>query len=247
MKHNMEKQVIVTGAARGIGKAIAEQFAVKGFHVWLIDILEKEGLHLEKDLKTRGLSCTHVTIDVSKLEDIQSLFHKIELENITLDVIINNAGVSSFHPLDEITIEDWDMIMNTNVRSAFLFSKLGARFLKKGSSIINIASTRANMSEPGSEAYAASKGAIVSLTHALAASLSDMEIRVNAISPGWIQNDKYQQLRTIDHEQHWSKRVGKPEDIARACFFLSSPDNDFITGENLVIDGGMTRKMIYNH
>lgn len=100
--------------------------------------------------------------------------------------------------------------------------------MHKGSSIINIASTRAKMSESGSEAYAAS-------------------IQVNAISPGWIQTENYQELREDDHSQHWSNRVGTPEDIARACLFLADVENDFINAENITIDGGMTRKMIYNH
>jgi len=110
---------------------------------------------------------------------------------------------------------------------------------------VNIASTRAIMSEPNSEAYAASKGGIVALTHALAASFSEYRITVNAISPGWIETGDYSKLRKIDHEQHLSKRVGKPDDIARACLYLTAKENDFVTGVNLIVDGGMTRKMIY--
>lgn len=112
---------------------------------------------------------------------------------------------------------------------------------------MNIASTRAQMSEPNSEAYAATKGGIVAITHALAASLGDDRIKVNCISPGWIETKEYDQLRSVDHEQHLSKRVGKPADIAKACFYLTDPENDFVTGANLVVDGGMTRKMIYEH
>jgi NAD(P)-dependent dehydrogenase (short-subunit alcohol dehydrogenase family) len=115
----------------------------------------------------------------------------------------------------------------------------------KGGAIVNIASTRALMSEPNSEAYAASKGGILSLTHALAVSLAGDHIRVNAISPGWIETGDYGKLRQIDHAQHPAGRVGKPDDIARACLYLCHDENDFITGTNIVIDGGMTRKMIY--
>ena len=111
--------------------------------------------------------------------------------------------------------------------------------------IINICSTRYLMSESGSEAYAASKGGIYSLTHALALSMSKWHITTNSISPGWIQNKDYDQLRKEDHQQHPSQRVGRPEDIARACLFLCNPDNDFINGENITIDGGMTKKMMY--
>jgi NAD(P)-dependent dehydrogenase (short-subunit alcohol dehydrogenase family) len=116
-----------------------------------------------------------------------------------------------------------------------------------GGSIVNIASTRAIMSEPNSEAYAATKGGIVAITHALATSLSEHHITVNAISPGWIETGDYNKLRDIDHEQHLSGRVGKPSDIAKACLYLTDPQNDFVTGINLVVDGGMTRKMIYEH
>jgi NAD(P)-dependent dehydrogenase (short-subunit alcohol dehydrogenase family) len=103
------------------------------------------------------------------------------------------------------------------------------------------------MSEADTEAYAASKGGIVSLTHALAVSLSSHNIRVNCISPGWIETGDYSRLREVDHEQHLSNRVGVPQDIARACYFLADGKNDFINGHNMVIDGGMTKKMIYKH
>lgn len=108
-----------------------------------------------------------------------------------------------------------------------------------------MASTRYLMSEPDSEAYAASKGGIVSLTHALAISLSKYNITVNCISPGWIDTGHYGELRPIDHEQHPSNRVGTPEDIARMCIYLCQPENNFINGQNIIIDGGMTKKMIY--
>lgn len=113
--------------------------------------------------------------------------------------------------------------------------------------MVNIASTRASMSEKNSEAYAASKGGLLALTHAMAVSYAEENITVNCISPGWIHTGDYEKLRDIDHSQHLSGRVGKPEDIARACLFLTQPENNFINGENLVIDGGMTRKMIYEY
>jgi len=114
-----------------------------------------------------------------------------------------------------------------------------------GGAIVNIASTRAFMSEPDSEAYAATKGGIVALTHALAASFSKDNIRVNCISPGWIKTGDYSQLKPSDHSQHFSGRVGKPEDVAEACIYFTKEGNDFINGANIIIDGGMTRKMIY--
>lgn len=117
--------------------------------------------------------------------------------------------------------------------------------MRPGASIINISSTRAFMSEENSEAYAASKGGLLSLTHALAASLSHKQIRVNCISPGWIETKNYKDLKDSEHKQHFAGRVGYPDDIVSACLYLSSKEAGFITGTNLIIDGGMTKKMIY--
>ena len=153
--------------------------------------------------------------------------------------------------LTETSVEDFDQILSINLRPVFITSRLLAIHRKAQDSpqhygrIINICSTRHLMSEPGSEGYAASKGGIYSLTHALALSLAKQHITVNSISPGWIQTQEYELLRPEDHTQHPSGRVGKPEDIARMCLFLCQEENDFINGENITIDGGMTKKMIY--
>lgn len=158
-----------------------------------------------------------------------------------------NAGISKWKSPYDLSIKEWDEIINTNLRSVFLLAREAARSMKKqnGGSIVNIASTRALMSEVNSEAYAASKGGIIALTHALAASFSKDKIQVNCISPGWIETQNYGQLSDTDHSQHFAGRVGKPEDIANACLYLTNPENNFISGTNLIIDGGMTKKMIY--
>ena len=168
-----------------------------------------------------------------------------------IDVIINNVGVGNFKPIIELSVEEFDRSLQINLRSAFITSRLLAihrehQELKNPyGRIINLCSTRYLMSEPGTEAYSASKGGIFSLTHALAISLSKYHITVNSISPGWIENYHYETLTKADHLQHPSIRVGKPDDIARMCLFLCDEKNDFINGENIVIDGGMTRKMMY--
>lgn len=168
-----------------------------------------------------------------------------------IDVIINNAGIGGFSPLTETDVLHFDRIIATNLRPVFITSRALAIFRNKPEGkkrygrIINIASTRYLQSEPGSEGYAASKGGIVSLTHALAISFSDYNITVNCISPGWIQNTDYDKLSLRDHLQHPSGRVGVPEDIANTCLFLANRENSFINGQNIVIDGGMTKKMIY--
>lgn len=244
----LNKTVIVTGAGQGIGKGIALLYAEKGANVVIADIDEIAGSKTVDVIKEKEGNALFVKTDV-KVED--NIIRLMEIANLTfgqIDILINNAGKSVFKSPYELSIEEWDDIINTNLRSVFLASREAAKYMrnnKEGGSIVNIASTRAIMSEPNSEAYAATKGGIVALTHALAASFSADRITVNAISPGWIETGDYSQLRKIDHEQHLSKRVGRPDDIARACLYLTAKENDFVTGINLVVDGGMTRKMIY--
>lgn len=245
----MKLTVIVTGVANGIGKAVAIAYAEAGWNTVLADIDDKQGTSCAFALTQAGHSARFIHCDVSNPDDLTALVEKTIALFSGIHAVINNAGVSEFESPLELTVESWDRVLNTNLRSCFLLSREAAPVMKDshGGSIINIASTRALMSEKNSEAYAASKGGIVALTHALALSLSDFGIRVNCISPGWIKTSDYSSLRDVDHKQHPSRRVGKPGDIARACLFLTDPENDFITGENLVIDGGMTRKMIYEH
>lgn len=243
-----KKTVIVTGGSNGIGRGIAAGYASEGANVIIADVAEGEGRKTAEEICQRGGSGLYIRTDVREEKDIAHLLKMAMDETGRIDILINNAGISSFTPLSEQTAESWDNILNTNLRSVFLCSKLAAPYMAQneaGGAIVNIASSRAIMSEPGSEAYAASKGGIIAITHALAASLSESRITVNAISPGWIETGDYAKLRAEDHLQHFSRRVGKPADIARACLYLTHPDNDFLTGENIVIDGGMTRKMIY--
>lgn len=164
-----------------------------------------------------------------------------------VDVLVHNAGIGIWKSPLELTLEEWDRVMNINLRGAFLCGREAAKAMKLagGGAIVNIASTRALQSEPNSEAYAASKGGILALTHALALSLGPDGIAVNAISPGWIETGDYDALRPADHKQHPAGRVGKPSDVVKACFYLTDPEGGFVTGTNLVVDGGMTRKMNY--
>ncbi|PLR66139.1 SDR family oxidoreductase [Bacillus sp. UMB0893] len=242
----MSRTVIITGGANGIGEELVKQYASLGDTVVFADLDEEKGKRIEADYK----NVRFVQTDVRNIAEIEQLMNEAAGLTGRIDVLINNAGVSRFKSPYELTLEDWDDVINTNLRSTFFCSKEAAKVMRKNSSggfIVNIASTRAAMSEPDSEAYAATKGGIVALTHALAVSLSEDRIKVNCISPGWIETKEYEELRQIDHDQHLSKRVGKPADIAKACFYLTDPENDFVTGLNIVVDGGMTRKMIYEH
>ena len=240
------KRVFITGGAEGIGKAIVEAFCLSGDQVAFCDINETAG---QETAKSTG-SIFH-KIDVSDKDALESCIQRILSEWNDIDIIVNNVGISQFSSITETSVEDFDKILSINLRPVFITSRLLAIHRKEQSSpnpygrIINICSTRYLMSEPGSEGYAASKGGIYSLTHALALSLSEWNITVNSIAPGWIQTHDYDQLQPEDHSQHPSRRVGKPEDIARMCLFLCEENNDFINGENITIDGGMTKKMIY--
>ncbi len=246
MEHKLkDKHAIVTGGANGIGKNIAITLEEAGAKVWVID-KDKEGLaHLRQHYPWIHTTC----LDLSDVDEILKFFRQIEVEWRAADILVNNAGLSFFKPLDKISIEEWDYVINSNLRAAFVCSREFAQMHSQGKygRIIQIASTRHLMSEPGGEAYGASKGGIVSLTHALANSLSGTGITVNCISPGWIHTGDPEKLRKKDHDQHPSGRVGKPSDISSLVMWLCMPENDFINGENIYIDGGMTRKMIYEH
>ncbi|WP_150271900.1 SDR family NAD(P)-dependent oxidoreductase [Paenibacillus tepidiphilus] len=245
-----DKTVIVTGAGHGIGRAVAAAYAAEGAKVVIAEVNEEAGRKAAEEISRDGGTAEFVHCDVSDEEQIIRMV-KFAAERFGhVDILINNAGVANAHTAGfyELTADAWDQVMNTNARGMFLTTREAAKLMRgnpHGGAVINISSTRAYMSEPDTEAYAASKGAIAALTHAMAVTLGPDKITVNCISPGWIETGDYGQLREIDHKQHPSRRVGKPEDIARACLYLTAPGNDFVTGSQLVIDGGMTRKMIY--
>ncbi|AIC95338.1 SDR family NAD(P)-dependent oxidoreductase [Shouchella lehensis] len=238
----MDKRLmVISGGANGIGKEVAKAFA---HNRYIVITMDKEKQDWEHD------QVHAIQVDVTDHEQLQSAIDGIHQQYGSPSVLINNAGVSTFKPFFDLTLNDWNHVLKTNLTSAFLLSQGFAKTMKQrkeSCSIINISSTRAFMSEANSEAYAASKGGITALTHAMAMSLQDTQITVNAIAPGWIHTGDIKQLRDIDHTQHPSNRVGTPRDIAEACLFLAHPNNNFINGETLTIDGGMTRKMIYAH
>lgn len=237
-----DKVIIVTGGANGIGKAIAESFAKLDGQVIILDIDKANGEKLSKEINGVFYYC-----DLRNVKEIEAFFQWLKDNYGKADILINNAGISRLKNFFEITPGEFDDVINTNLRATFLMSQGFAKLNRstKYGRIINISSTRYLMSEPNSEAYAASKGGIVSLTHALALSLAEENITVNCISPGWIETRNYDILRREDHLFHPSKRVGKVTDIANLCVFLCHEDNDFINGENIIVDGGVTKKLIY--
>lgn len=240
------KRVFVTGGANGIGKAIVQSFCHRNHRVAFCDNNEAAGQQTAKETGALFFSA-----DVSHKEALEHCMRQLFENWGDIDILINNAGISEFPEITQTNVEEFDRILSINLRPVFITSRLLAvhrQSLPENNPygrIINICSTRYLMSEPGSEGYAASKGGIYSLTHALSASLAQWHITVNSISPGWIQTHDYDRLRQEDHAQHPSGRVGKPEDIANTCLFLCGDENDFINGENITVDGGMTKKMIY--
>ncbi len=244
---HMGKVALVTGGAGGIGREIVQQYALAGAAVAIVDIDEKAGNQLETELRANVHDALFIRTDISRPEDCETAVAQAVSRFGKIDALVNCAGLGrGAHPR-ELAVDDWDYVLNVNLRAAFLFARLCSAHMKAagGGAIVNIASTRAIMSEPNTEAYAASKGGLLALTHALAASLAPDGIRVNCVSPGWICTEGYEALTEADHTQHFSGRVGTPLDIARACLFLTMDGNEFINGQNIVIDGGMTKKMIY--
>lgn len=241
------RRVLVTGGANGIGLAIARAFLRTGCKVAVMDKDQKSGESLAHD---EGARFYHV--DLSEREELENALSNLFSAWKDLDIVVSNAGISTFQPLEDSDPDMFDRIIDTNLRPTYLIARAWARHRKQypipnsyGGRLITMSSTRHLQSEKGTEGYSASKGAIASLTHSLMMSLAEYGITVNCISPGWIHTGDPEVLTQADHIQHPSGRVGKPEDIARLCIFLSLPDNDFINGADIPVDGGMTRKMIY--
>lgn len=240
------RRVFVTGGASGIGRAIVEAFRKADCRVAFCDIDLKAGA-----ATAQATGAQFHPVDVRNVEALEACMARLLESWGDIDVIVNNVGLGCFVPLVESSVEDFDNVLSLNLRPVFVTSRrLAIHRTNRGGEpsygrIINLCSTRYKQSEAGTEGYAASKGGIASLTHALMMSLSPLGITVNCISPGWIENEAYPAMTDEDHLQHPSRRVGKVEDIARMCLFLALPENDFINGENNIIDGGMTRKMIY--
>jgi len=225
---------LVTGAAHGIGACVAARLAQDGWHV--------VGVDRNPFVPPPGV--TVVVADVSDEAEVARLMDQVAAVEGRLDALVSNAGVMVRKPLRDLTLTEWSAVIGTNLTATFLLARAAERMLRAThGAIVTIASTRAHMSEPDTESYSASKGGLVALTHALAISLGP-DVRANVVSPGWIdvQGEK---LRPEDHAQHPAGRVGRPQDVAAMVTWLLGPESGFVTGAEFIVDGGMTRKMIY--
>ena len=221
------KVAVVTGGANGIGKCVAEEFRRNGASVSVIDIVPGD----------------HFVGDISDKSVLEAFANEVIEQYGKVDYLINNA-LPLMKGISDCTYEEFEYAMAVGVTAPFYLSKLFAPYFSKGGSIINISSSRDRMSQPQTESYTAAKGGIAALTHALAVSFAG-KVRVNSISPGWIDTS-FQEYMGPDATQQPAGRVGNPLDIANAVLFLCSDNAGFITGENICIDGGMTKQMIYH-
>jgi NAD(P)-dependent dehydrogenase (short-subunit alcohol dehydrogenase family) len=248
----MTRVAIVTGGAQGIGAAIAARLVADGYRVVVADVDAEAG---REAVRALGPAARFVRCDVADEPQVRACVRSALAVGRRLDALVNNAALARAArvPVTKLPLAKWNRQLAVNLTGAFLMTKHAAPHLARArGAIVNIASTRALQSEPHTEAYSASKGGIVALTHALAVSLGPA-VRVNCVSPGWIdvsgrqKSAKRRQARLTraDHAQHPAGRVGTPEDVAALVAYLLGDEAGFVTGQNLVCDGGMTRKMIY--
>ena len=229
-----DRVALVSGGARGIGAAVAARLGRDGYRVVVAD----------RDAAAAPAGGRYVRCDVSVEAEVNALIADMAAQEGRLDALVCNAGIMIRKPIAVLSLEEWSAVIGTNLTSTFLLVRAAEQMLRAAhGAVVTIASTRAHMSEPNTEAYAASKGGLVALTHALAISLGP-DVRVNCISPGWILT-RGPEPTSADHAQHPAGRVGSPDDIASLAAWLLGPESGFVTGSEFVVDGGMTRKMIY--
>ena len=247
----MKRNILVTGGAQGIGKITVRDLLSAGYAVTVFEIDQEALDELTTEFQSENLLALRV--DVSDEAMVKAGIDQSIGRFGRLDGLVNNAVYQVFKPFQTLSLQEWQRALEVNLTGPFLCVKYAESALRMShGAIVNICSTRALQSEAGTESYSVSKGGLLALTHALAMSLGP-DVRVNAISPGWIDVSAVKkksaahpyELRDEDHAQHPVGRVGKAEDIANMVLFLLNPANDFITGQNFVIDGGMTKKMIY--
>ncbi len=246
-----DKVCVITGGALGIGRCLTREFSKAGAKIAFVDKNEQAGMENKEYIKKNGGQVVFYSGDISDELTLHQFAEMVIREYGNIDYLINNACFSMGGILKPCNYEDFNMVLRVGVTAPYMLTQLFLPYFNKGASIVNITSSRAFMSQANTESYTAAKGGITALTHALAVSLSG-RVRVNSIAPGWIDTGKYYdesyipQYTKSDIAQHPSNRVGDPMDIARVAMFLCNEQNSFINGENITVDGGMSKVMIYS-
>ncbi len=241
------KTALVTGAARGLGFAYAEGLAVAGARVILNDIRDTLLAESVKALTSKGYDAHGVAFDVTHEHAIEAAFSQLDAQGISIDILINNAGIQYRKPMVELELENWQKVIDTNLTSAFLVSRAAAKRMighKRGGKIINIGSLTSEAARPTVAPYTAAKGGIKMLTRSMAAEWAQFNIQTNAIGPGYILTDMNTALIEDKHFDAWvknsnpSQRWGHPEELIGTAIFLSSRASDYINGQIIYVDGG---------
>lgn len=243
---NMENKVaVITGSARGIGKSIAAKLAKDGYQVVICDIMEDEVIKTAKEMEQFGIKALGIKVDVTKMDDVEKLFEETVNTLGSVDVLINNAGITRDTLIVRMQESDWDAVIAVNLKGTFNCTKAAAKYMMKQrhGKIVNISSVVGVMGNVGQANYSASKGGVISLTKSSAKELAARGINVNAVAPGYIETEMTKVLPDAAKEAFLSviplKRPGQPEDVANVVAFLTSPASDYITGQVINIDGGM--------
>ncbi|HBF40109.1 MAG TPA: short-chain dehydrogenase [Firmicutes bacterium] len=246
-----DKICVITGGANGIGLCLVGEFAKNGAKVAFIDLDQASGERALAEVQKNGGEGLFYAGDISEKDILEKFVKQVIDRYGRVDYLINNACLSRKGILSGCGYDDFNYVLKVGVTAPYMLAKLFQNHFGKDGAIVNISSTRSSMSQRDTESYTAAKGGITTLTHALAISLAG-KVRVNSVSPGWIDvranfdSDYENQHSAADKYQHPVRRVGRPMDIARAVMFLCDEDNGFITGENITVDGGMTKQMIYS-
>ncbi|NLE25707.1 MAG: SDR family oxidoreductase [Clostridiaceae bacterium] len=244
------KVAVITGGALGIGKCITQEFAKEGAKVAFIDMNLAAGEETKAEIIENGGDALFFFGDLAKEKTLKDFTKKVIEQYGHIDYLINNAMISKKGILSDCGYDDFNEVLHIGITAPYMLTKLFLPYFNAGGAVVNISSTRAFQSQKDTESYTAAKGGITALTHALAVSLAG-KIRVNSIAPGWIDtgityDENYiPEYSDADNKQHPSERVGDPMDIVRTVFFLCHQNNSFINGQNITVDGGMSKLMIY--
>ncbi len=239
------KNAIVTGSARGIGKAIAIKLAEEGANVVIVDVNYEAALETTEEIKKMGRKSFAIKVDVTKYEEVEAMIEKTKTEWGSVDILVNNAGITKDNLILKMTPEDFDLVIDINLKGVFngIKAVFPVMMKQKSGKIINIASVIGLMGNVGQANYAASKGGVIALTKTAAKELAQRGVCVNAVAPGYIQTPMTDKLPDNVKEEILKlvpmRKMGQPEDVAKAVLFLASPDSDYITGQTITVDGGM--------